>query len=303
LAAQAPPPQASHAQSGSAQTPATEPAPEQTVRGFDSQPTAAPDIAPVGVPLADADLWATSTRVSTGAGAEVGFEVTVPAADGPGGIDWKPLLWQSAHMLAWQHGVRFAHEERTRRHVASVPTLKNWLTVLKSLDNWDDGGRTFTNYVAHPAQGATQAWLLVHNDPKGRQLVIGDDGYWTSRRKAFVFTTLSSVQFEIGPVSEAMLGLRPEREGWVDFVITPALGITWLIGEDFLDRHLVRKVERRGNDGLTRTVRTLLAPSRTFANMLRFRVPWHRDNRGMRQEWDERAREAGPGDSGGQGRD
>ncbi len=86
-----------------------------------------------------------------------------------------------------------------------------------------------------------------------------------------------------------MLGLSPQKEGVVDLVITPTVGFGWMLAEDALEEHLVRRIERRGNTTLTRVARMAFAPSRMLANVAGLRVPWYRTDRGLRDEF-ERAR-------------
>ena len=211
----------------------------------------------------------------------------------PAGIDWGPLLWQSLHALAWQHGFRFAYQERTRERMAEIPLLHNWLECVQSLDNWDDGGRFFTNYVAHPMMGGVAGWLLVNNDARGRLLHVGQEGYWPSRMRALAFSAVYSTQFEIGVISEAMFGLSPNKQGWVDIVVTPTIGFAWLLGEDAIDYHLIRRIERGGSVGWTRVARTLLTPTRMLSNLMGFHKPWYRTDRGLRDEF-EKAQAARP---------
>jgi hypothetical protein len=62
---------------------------------------------------------------------------------------------------------------------------------------------------------------------------------------------LYSLQFELGPISEASLGnsrgtpLYPHPTSYVDLVITPTVGTGWMVGEDLADRHLIVPLERR----------------------------------------------------------
>jgi hypothetical protein len=105
------------------------------------------------------------------------------------------------------------------------------------------------------------------------------------------FSAAYSTQWEIGPLSEAMLGLSPQKEGVVDLVITPTVGFGWMLAEDALEEHLVRRIERRGNTTLTRVARMAFAPSRMLSNVAGLKVPWYRTDRGLHDEA-ERARAA-----------
>jgi hypothetical protein len=53
-----------------------------------------------------------------------------------------------------------------------------------------------------------------------------------------------------------------------------------MVGEDLADHHLIAPLERKiSSRTLTLLIRTLSNPSRTTANALRFKWPWHRDDR------------------------
>jgi hypothetical protein len=211
------------------------------------------------------------------------------AAKEPHGIDWKPLLWQSAHATIWQQGFRLMMEDNTRKRMKQVPMFRNWQEAVRALDHWDDEGPVGVNYVAHPLMGAMSGRLLLNNDARGRVVRPKDAGYWGSRFRALAFSAAYSAQWEIGPLSEAMLGLSPKKEGVVDLVITPTVGFAWMLAEDALEEHLVRRIERRGNPTLTRVSRMVFSPSRMLANVAGLRAPWHRTDRGLDDEF-ERAR-------------
>lgn len=73
-----------------------------------------------------------------------------------------------------------------------------------------------------------------------------------SRLRATAFIWFYSPQFEIGPISEAYTGgiqSRFPRQGFVDHVITPSIGIAWMIGEDVIDRYLLEPIEARTETG------------------------------------------------------
>jgi hypothetical protein len=80
-----------------------------------------------------------------------------------------------------------------------------------------------------------------------------------------------SLQFEIGPLSEASIGnvgMRPETTGWVDHVVTPAGALGLMVAEDALDRYSGRMGRERGS--ATRvwraSLRLIFNPARTLSN-------------------------------------
>jgi hypothetical protein len=141
------------------------------------------------------------------------------------------------------------------------------------------------NYVGHPFQGAVAGYIQVHNDPGYRRAQFGRSRlYWRSRLRAMAFSAAYSTQFELGPVSEASLGNLGKEDvggaGAVDLVVTPVGGLGMMLLEDALDRYVVRSVEAlTTNRAIRILVRGFLNPNRTFANVLRFKLPWYRDTR------------------------
>jgi hypothetical protein len=165
------------------------------------------------------------------------------------------------------------------------PYLRDWMTSVSNIRGWDDGDTVMANYVAHPMEGAIAGYIQVQNDPKYRKVRFGDEGYWRSRLRAFVWSSIYSTNYELGPLGDAAignLGMNPAGgKGAVDLVITPTLGMGWMLTEDALDRHLISRIERNWRNPVGRLmVRSWLNPSRSMANVLRGRWPWHRDDRG-----------------------
>lgn len=197
------------------------------------------------------------------------------------GFHWKQAFEQSLLLLAIQHGYAMT-QPKTRRELRG-PFFKDYVRSVANLHGWADGGRFFTNYIAHPLQGAATGFIQVQNDPKGiRQQFGGSSAYWRSRLKAFAWSAASSTQFELGPLSQAAIGNvgKARKLTYVDLVITPTVGTALLISEDALDLHVIRRIEDRTKNVYMRiAARMLLNPSRSCANLLRFKKPWHRDTR------------------------
>ena len=195
------------------------------------------------------------------------------------GVGWKAATEQTLLFLSIQHGYAFT-QPKTRRDL-SGPFFKDYFRSVKSIGKWGDGGKFFTNYVAHPMQGALLGFVWVQNDPQGQAAPFGrTKAYWRSRAKALAWSAVWSTQFEIGPVSQASIGNvgLHGKQTWVDIVITPTLGTAWLVAEDALDRFVVRRIEGKTNNRFVRiVVRMLFNPTRSSANLLRFEHPWRRD--------------------------
>lgn len=183
---------------------------------------------------------------------------------------------QAAIFTIFQHGVRL-REGRTRRELGGS-FFGDWFTSISNAGrHWNDGGKIFTNYVAHPMGGAVYTHIYKHNDQQDWR--VGESGYSAMALRAMLFSALTSLQFELGPLSEASIGnvgLRdPRKMALVDFVITPTLGTAWMIGEDLLDERLLTRIDG-ANIVLRSAARLFLNPARSGANFSRGRWPWYR---------------------------
>lgn len=201
------------------------------------------------------------------------------AVNGRTGFRWGPAIKQSLLFLAVQHGYALT-QPKTRRDLKG-PFLRDYFSSVKSLGKWDDGGRFFTNYVAHPMQGSLTGFIQVHNDPRGARRQFGrSPAYWKSRMKALAWSAVWSTQFEIGPVSQASIGNvgLHGKQTYVDLVMTPTAGLGLLVTEDALDRYVISRIERATDNFYVKIgSRMLLNPTRSVANLLRFSKPWRRD--------------------------
>ena len=195
------------------------------------------------------------------------------------GIRWRSLFSQSFRLLLIEHAFRYATEEGTRH--PGQPFFQGYVNSVGALHGWSDGDPFYVNYVGHPMQGAVSGYLWTLNDTRYRNVEFGRDSeYWKSRIRAGAFAWAYSEQMEIGPMSEASIGnvqAAYPQQGLVDHVVTPAIGLGWMIAEDALDRYLVRYVERRTQNRLVRVlVRGGANPSRSLANVVSGQWPWAR---------------------------
>jgi hypothetical protein len=197
----------------------------------------------------------------------------------PARFHWGAAFKQSLLFLSIQHGYALT-QPKTRRELGGN-FFKDYARSVRSLHGWGDGGRFFTNYVAHPMQGSMMGFVQVQNDPAGSRLRFGRSGeYWRSRMRALAWSAAWSTQFEIGPLSQASIGNvgLHGKQTYVDLVMTPTAGLGLLVVEDALDRYVVERLERRTHNRYVRILsRMVLNPTRSSANLLRFKKPWHRD--------------------------
>lgn len=188
----------------------------------------------------------------------------------------------SFRLTALQHALRIGLERKTRAQLGG-PFFADYQRSLRMPQHWHDGDRWGTNYIGHPVQGAASGFIWIDNDPSAPRALGFTRDYWTSRLRAMAWSAGYSVQFEVGPFSEASIGnvgMNPRTIGWVDHVVTPTGGWLMMVGEDAIDRFVIAKLERRvGPKWVRGALRMVLNPSRTTANAAGLRAPWHRDSR------------------------
>jgi len=156
-------------------------------------------------------------------------------------------------------------------------------------DRWEDNNPFLDDYIGHPMMGSITNYLWIQNDPKGMTVEQANDWiYWRSRLRALAFSTAFSFMWKFSPFGEAGIGHNGDHyfhdkgvvtneTGWVELVTTPAGGFAWTIGEDAIDKHLFRKIAAKPHRPVTLLFASFLTPSRSTANIFRFRPPWYRD--------------------------
>lgn len=82
--------------------------------------------------------------------------------------------------------------------------------------------------MRHPGNGAAAGFIWASHDPDSPAAEHGfASEYWFSRVLATTWSAAYSLQFELGPFSEASIGnvgRNPSTTGWVDHVMTPLCG-------------------------------------------------------------------------------
>jgi hypothetical protein len=260
------------------------PAPSPEATPSHRQSDVAP--APLTLPATDPQVERSPEQSTPGGHASQEVFSPAPRLDSSGTAEhfhWGAAFGQSMLFLSIQHGYALT-QPKTRRELGGN-FFKDYARSVRSLHGWGDGGRFFTNYVAHPLQGSLLGFVQIQNDPAGSRLRFGKSGaYWRSRMKALAWSAAWSTQFEIGPLSQASIGNvgLHGKQTYVDLVMTPTGGLGLLVMEDALDRYVIEKIERRTHNTYVRILsRMVLNPTRSSANLLRFKKPWHRDA-GMR---------------------
>ena len=184
-------------------------------------------------------------------------------------MDKAGVFVDSMALLAIEHGIRLALQPGTRRELRG----NFWRDYRRSVHmpvNWEDTDPWLVNYIGHPIHGAAAGYVWLEHDPKAPITIEFDNRYWASRGRAAAFAAAYSLQFEIGPISEASIGnvgLRRETTGWVDYVVTPTGAFGLVIAEDALDKFLVEWAERHTKNRVWRaSLRLIFNPTRAMSN-------------------------------------
>jgi hypothetical protein len=199
-------------------------------------------------------------------------------------VNWKGVLLQSGFFLGIEQAFRLGTEAGTRVGMKG-PFLEGYLDSVGNLHGWGDGDEFYVNYIGHPMQGSVAGYIWVRNDiPRYRYAEFGkNQDYWMGRLRALAYSWAYSAQFEIGAISEASIGkiqAQYPQQGFVDQVVTPVIGLGWMLAEDSLDKYVIKWFERRvRNQFIVMLVRGGLNPSRSFANAMAWQYPWLRDTR------------------------
>jgi hypothetical protein len=217
---------------------------------------------------------------------------------------WGGLFAQSLFFNVVENSFRIASDDQIRYLMAKKPFWHDWSASMKQFNmrRWNDGDDFLVNYVGHPMQGAVAAYIEIQNSPKDRQLQISaTHEYWMSRFRGFLWALAYSTHSEISPLGEAGIGneggwtypircSKPcanwnphtmkstNNTGWVDFTITPTVGLLWVLAEDTLDRYVSDRIQGTNQHSFApMIIRGALNPSRSFANLMRLKKPWYRD--------------------------
>jgi hypothetical protein len=225
-------------------------------------------------------------------------------------VQWKPTLIQTAEFTVFQHAWRAAWDPGLRYLLAHKPFWHDYGVSLTDyhMEHWSDGDSFVVNDVGHPLEGAAYGRILLQNYPKSYAQIGLQNGYWKTRLQSLAWMTLWSTQFEIGPLSETTIGNQggfyysngcgtskaclttppwsaganrstglggvTNNTGWTDFIITPIVGLGWIIGEDTIDRFFVTPIARDHRIFGGRILRSALEPSRSFAALFAGKYPW-----------------------------
>jgi hypothetical protein len=209
-----------------------------------------------------------------------------PAAPEPPDLSqrWGTTVAELFYFNAIGHTVRML-QQRTRVELKG-PFLKEWLQSAKPVftnPHWDDEGSFSINYIGHSMSGAAYGMIQRQNHGRAWNAPFGSSEYWGNIPLSMFVSFVASFQFEVGPISEASLGnvgMNPVKQGYVDLVVTPVLGMAWMIGQDAFDKYVMTKIENKiTNKPWRATIRIVTDLPRTMTNLMAGRAPWYRQDR------------------------
>src|SRR5215204_5713745 len=226
--------------------------------------------------------WAIVTVTPLPVSAQEPLAAVTSSHDDDEGADVLGAFADSLKLLMIEHGTRVAFQEKTRREL-SGPFWSDYKRSVRVPTQWEDSDAWWVNYIGHPIHGAAAGYIWLDHEPKAPTEFSFSRHYWATRGRATAWSAVYSLQFEIGPLSEASIGnvgMRPETTGWVDHVVTPVGAFGLIVAEDALDRFLVEWLEGHARNRVLRaSLRLVLNPGRALSNTSTGRVPWHRDGR------------------------
>jgi hypothetical protein len=195
---------------------------------------------------------------------------------------WRQAVVQSLLYTGVMHTFNVWTEAGTR-DTLNGHWYQNYIHSVAELRGWSDSDMFMAPYVGHPLEGSIFGYIFRQNDPKYRDVQFGDGReYWVSILRSMAWSAIWHTQWKIGPVSEASIGnvMLHASPGFITLVDTPTLGAITMVAEDAADRYLIMGLENRtANSAVIVLARSFLNPGRTFANLMAFRLPWHRDTR------------------------
>jgi len=205
-----------------------------------------------------------------------------PTAAPPKQVTLRKMILYGLQLTFYEHVMRVATQDFTRQQLKG----EFWHEYVDSVhvpDKWNDKDSWQVNYIGHAISGGayTRIWM-DQREPRNPTT----SQYVKSIGKALIYTTLFSIQYEMGPMSEASIGnvgINPHDLGWNDYIWTPIGGVLWTMGEDAIDKYALTWVEKHVPFMMAKAAARMIAnPSRMLANIGQNRTPWSRKDRG----WD-----------------
>lgn len=210
------------------------------------------------------------------------FVTAQPTAESSPNFDWTVASRESLLFTGIMHTFNLATEAGTR-DALNGHWFQQYIQSVSELRGWSDSDKFMAPYVGHTLEGSVFGYIQRQNDGKYRKVQWGDGrDYFISLLHSLAYSALWHTQWKIGPISEASIGnvMLHASPGFITLADTPALGTVEMIAEDSADRYLIMRLENRtANRMFLMLARSFLNPGRSFANLMAFQLPWHRETR------------------------
>jgi hypothetical protein len=189
------------------------------------------------------------------------------------------VAWYGIQLTFYEHVMRIATQSFTRQQLKG----KFWPDYFDSVhvpQHWGDKDHWQVNYIGHAISGGafTRVWI-EQREPR----TMTASQYLKAVGRATIYTAIFSVQYEMGPMSEASIGnvgMNPKDLGWSDYIWTPIGGALWTMAEDACDKYVLAYIDKHVPFMMAKAAaRMILNPSRMLANIGMNRSPWNRDER------------------------
>jgi hypothetical protein len=216
-------------------------------------------------------------------------------------FNWQAALLQSFEYTMFDHLWRAAFDPSLRYQLAHKPFFHDWFASYGgyNLHRWQDGDDFIVNDVGHPLQGAVYSRIFLQNDPRSFVAIGKNRNYWIPLLQSTAWSAIWEVQWKVGPFSETSFGNAggwlyvnqcgtdkyclnnpkypsppTNNTGLTDWVLTPLIGMAWVMAEDTLEKYVVSPVARNHRILGGRLLRACLEPSRDFAAFFAGKFVW-----------------------------
>jgi hypothetical protein len=189
------------------------------------------------------------------------------------------VIQYGLELTFYEHVMRVATQSFTRQQLKG-PFWQDYVNSVHWPEHWHDKDHWQVNYLGHAIHGGAFARIWVE---QREAAATSKSEYLKQMSRAWVYAAVFSLQYEIGPLSEASIGnvgLNPDDNGWVDLVWTPCGAVLWTMAEDAIDKYAITWVEKHVPFMMAKAAARMIGnPSRMLANVSQNRTPWSRPDR------------------------
>jgi hypothetical protein len=122
---------------------------------------------------------------------------------------WRNALAQELFHVSTEQAWNVATNSHIRDNLREGHFVDYWFRAVENFrfSRWKDDNDFLDDYIGHGMMGAISADIYIQNDPRSMTLVFDNSkNYWKSRLRAFAWSAVYSLQWKLGPLSEASIG-------------------------------------------------------------------------------------------------